>query len=80
MNPRVTSVMALDDYKLELTFDNGKVGIFSVQPYLDFPVYQPLKQASLFRQAKIVFGTVAWSSDIDMSPDNLYLECKMFNE
>jgi len=78
MNPRVKSVKALDDYELELEFDNGESGIFSVRPYLKYPVYRALEDKALFREAKIVFGAVAWNSDIDMSPDNLYLECKMF--
>jgi hypothetical protein len=78
MNPRVVKVLALNDYELELLFDNGERGMFSMQPYLDYPVYRPLRDKELFSKAKIVFGSVAWSSDIDMSPDNLYLECRMF--
>ncbi len=78
MNPRVASVRPLDNYQLELEFDNGESGIFSVEPYLKYPVFRPLEDEAMFRKAKIVFGTVAWNSDIDMSSDNLYLDCKMF--
>ncbi len=77
MNPRVKSVKVLDDYELELVFNNGEVGHFSMKPYLDYPVFQPLKDYSLFTQAKATMGFVAWNDDIDMSPDTLYLESKI---
>ena len=77
MNPRVKSVKATDDYQLELGFDNGETGVFSMQPYLQYPVYQPLMDLSLFRNAHVTMGFVSWNDDIDMSPDTLYLECKI---
>jgi len=77
MNPKVKSVKVLDDYILELEFDNGEKGHFSMEPYLKYPVYFPLKDYQLFRTAKATMGFVSWNEDIDMSPDNLYLECTM---
>jgi len=77
MPPRVKSVKANDDYQLELEFDNGETGIFSMLPYLHYPVYQPLKKISLFRKARVTMGFVSWSDEIDMSPDTLYLESKI---
>ena len=71
------SVKANDDYHLELEFDNGETGIFSMLPYLHYPVYQPLKKISLFRKARVTMGFVSWSDEIDMSPDTLYLESKI---
>jgi hypothetical protein len=76
MNPRVRSVKVLEDYMLELEFDNGETGHFSMKPYLAYPVYQPLKDYSLFRQAKATMGFVSWNEDIDMSPDTLYIDSK----
>ena len=77
MNPRIKSVIALSDYTLELEFDNGEKGHFSMQPYLDYPVYKPLKDYSLFKKAKATMGFVSWTDDIDMSPDTLYLDSKI---
>ncbi|MCF8449117.1 MAG: DUF2442 domain-containing protein [Taibaiella sp.] len=77
MNPRVVSVKVLADYVLDLTFENGEKGHFSMKPYLDFPVYNALKDYALFEKARVTFGFISWSDDIDMSPDNLYLETKM---
>ncbi len=80
MNPRVQSVKVLKDYKLELEFSNGEKGIFSMQPYLDYPVFLPLKDYALFSTAKATMGFVSWNDDIDMSPDTLYLDCKIIGE
>jgi Protein of unknown function (DUF2442) len=76
MNPRVKSVTVLDNYELSLLFDNNEQGIFSMQPYLKYPVFQPLRNYSLFKTARAVMGFVSWNEDIDMSPDTLYLESK----
>lgn len=77
MNPRVKTVKVLEDYMLELTFDNGEHGVFSMKPYLEYPVYRPLKNYELFKKAQAVFGFVSWGGEIDMSPDNLYLESRI---
>ena len=74
MNPPVISVKAQENYSLALEFENGEKGTFSMLPYLQYPVYAPLKDVELFRKAHVVFGFVSWTDDIDMSPDNLYLE------
>lgn len=76
MNPRAISVTALEGYELEIQFENGEMGIFSMEPYLNLPVYQPLKNLALFKKAKATFGFISWTNDIDMSPDTLYLESK----
>lgn len=77
MNPRVKSVEASDNYTLELEFDNGERGIFDMQPYLQFPVFQPLKDKSFFKKAHATMGFVSWDDEIDMSPDTLYLDSKI---
>lgn len=42
-------------------------------PYLDYPAYRVLKQTGKFALAHVANGTVAWTDEIDMSPDTLYL-------
>jgi Protein of unknown function (DUF2442) len=77
MNPRVKNVEAVADYLLELEFDNGEKGVFDMTPYLRYPVFQPLKDVSLFNKAHVTMGFVSWNDEIDMSPDTLYLDCKI---
>ena len=77
MHPRVKAVKALDNYILEIEFENGERGNFSVLPYLDYPVYQVLKDPIFFKRAKASMGLVSWDGEIDIDPDRLYLESSM---
>ncbi|MBI1919981.1 MAG: DUF2442 domain-containing protein [Geobacter sp.] len=80
MNPYVTDVRTLDDYLLELHFENGEVRIFDVKPYLGKGVFAKLLQKSLFRTVRVVAGSVEWSGGIDLSYDTLYLESRPVKE
>lgn len=72
MNPRVTKVIPQDDYSLLLEFTNGEVKKYEVRPLLTRGIFQRLQDLSLFRQARVVLGTVEWPGDIDICPDTLY--------
>jgi len=74
MNPRVQSVQAKDDITLELTFTNGEVRLFDVKPFLNKGIFQSLSDPSIFRSAKVTFGSIEWPGKIDLCPDTLYLE------
>lgn len=76
MNPRVVKARAEKDGVLLLTFSNGEERQFSVLPYLDYPVYQPLKNQGVFEAVSVFNGTVCWGAngEIDFDPDTLYLE------
>lgn len=76
MNPRITSVTPLEDFRLELTFANNEVKEFDMKPYLSYPIYTELNDTSFFKKAKVMLGTVVWNDEIDMSPDTLYLDSK----
>ena len=43
MNPRVIEVKPLPDYRLEITFSNGEVGLYDCRDLLDFGVFQELR-------------------------------------
>jgi len=74
MNPRVIAVRPREDYKLEITFSNGEVGVFDCRPYLDFGVFSELKNPDYFRQVRVLQGTVIWPHEQDICPDTLYVE------
>ena len=70
---RVTSVKALDGYKLEVTFSDGVRGIVSMEARLFGPIFEPLKDTELFNQASVDdFGAVTWPNGADLAPDALY--------
>lgn len=74
MNPRVKSVSALDDYELEVSFDNGESRRFDVKPYLDRGIFVRLRDHAVFRAARVVAGSVEWPTGLDLSYDTLYIE------
>jgi Protein of unknown function (DUF2442) len=76
MNPRVKEVQVTNDYVLDLVFTNQEKKQFDVKPYLNFGMFTELKDYSIFRTAKVEFGTVSWSNGLDICPDTLYIESK----
>lgn len=72
----VKEVRTLDEYKLLLTFENGEVRLFDMNPYLDKGIFKELKDVSLFKSARVSFDTVEWKNEADMDPETLY-ECSI---
>jgi hypothetical protein len=72
MFPDVIAVEPLPDYYLLITFEHGEKKYFDMKPYLHATVFQPLKNVSFFNLARVDYGTVVWSNDIDIAPETLY--------
>jgi hypothetical protein len=68
----VIAVKPLDDYKMEIVFENNEKKIFDVSPYLELGVFAKLKDKKLFAQVKISYDTVEWPEGIDLDPEVLY--------
>lgn len=71
---RVTDAKALEPYKVLLTFTNGEQRIFDASPYLDFGVFNALKDPAFFARVRPCMGTITWPNEIDLCPDTLYQE------
>ena len=69
---KVIKVKVLEDYKLELTFDNNVVKIKDMKPHLKTGVFKALRKKEVFNSVKLNFGTISWDGDIDMCADYLY--------
>jgi uncharacterized protein DUF2442 len=59
---------------LDLKFSDGSVKRFDMKPYLDYEVFQELKNLDYFKQVSVAFGTVNWPHDQDIAPETLFLE------
>ena len=64
----------MDDLHLLLLFANGEQRLFDISAYLDTGVFRGLRDAAIFRAARVVAGSVEWPGEIDLSYDTLYLE------
>jgi hypothetical protein len=69
----VKSVEPQDNYMLLLTFENNEKRLFDMKPYLDFgPIFNELKDTSLFRSVRVAFQSVEWANHADLDPEILY--------
>lgn len=67
----------VDEYKIELTFDNGRKGVVDFRDYAEkggvfarFADIEYFKQFSLNRE----LGVLTWPDDVDIAPETLYHE------
>lgn len=73
---KIIAVKANDDHSLDLKFSDGKAKRFEVTPYLEFGIFQELKDLNYFKRVRLALNTIQWPNDQDFSPDTLYLEGK----
>lgn len=71
----VTGVRALADFQLELSFQDGKRGVFDMKPYLGKGVFKELESPGYFSLVTIENGTASWPNGADMAPERLYTDC-----
>jgi len=74
---RVTSVIALPDARLQVTFVDGTAGevhmkSFLSNPNVDGTIFEPLRDPAIFVQAQVVLGAVQWPNGADLAPDAMY--------
>jgi hypothetical protein len=74
---RVTSVEALDNSRLRVTFVDGTFGevrmqTFLASPAVDGTVFEPLRDPAEFAKARIEMGAVQWPNGADLAPDAMY--------
>jgi hypothetical protein len=80
MNPYVASVRPIDNYRLDIVFENGERRIFDVKPYLFRGIFVRLQNRPTFEAARVVAGSVEWPGGLDLSYDTLYLESQPMAE
>ena len=69
---KIIKVKVLEDYNLELTFDNNVVKIKDMKPHLNEGVFKTLRDKEIFNTVRVAFGTISWNDDIDLCADYLY--------
>lgn len=73
----VVSAVYKGDYRIEVTFEDGKKGIVDFTKYLDKGgVLERLKDKEFFSQFEVnqELGTLSWQNEIDVAPETLYAE------
>ena len=76
MYPSVKEVVAGADHVLSIVFENGEHGILDMKEYLDFGVFQLIKDHDAFKRVRVVFDTIEWDCGVDLDPEFVYAKCK----
>jgi len=76
MYPSVKNVFVGEDFVLFIDFDNGEQGKLDMKPFLDFGVFQRLKDYNAFKRVRVAFDTIEWDSGVDLDPEFVYAKCQ----
>ena len=76
----IKSLQPNDEYELLLEFENGNKKLFNLKPYLLLPVFQILKDKSVFKKVTNHKYFIEWQPhEIDLSADTLWHESTFIN-
>lgn len=73
----VVSAVYKGDYRIEVTFEDGKKGVVDFTKYLEKGgVFERLKDKDFFSRFEVneELGTLSWQNEIDVAPETLYAE------
>lgn len=72
MKPKAIDVKVLENYQLEILFDNNQIKIFNVKPYFKFKIFKELEDINKFNKVKVSGLSIEWDNGADICPDELY--------
>ena len=72
LRPTAVSVIPMDDYFLQIEFDNGEQKRFDVKPYIKGNWYGELADLNYFKSVAPNGFSIEWANGQDLCPDDLY--------
>jgi Protein of unknown function (DUF2442) len=72
----ITNARYLEDYKVEVSFNDGRKGIADLADALKGSMFEPLKNKSLFSRLVVdkELDTIVWSNGADLAPEYIYFQ------
>ena len=70
----VKTVKPLPNFRIYVEIEDGRKGIFDMNPYLDRGVFRELRDVHYFNRVGILFGAVTWPNEQDIAPETLLSE------
>jgi hypothetical protein len=74
--PAVVRADYVGEYRIRLVFNDGLESTVDFSPWLDGPVFDPLKDPGYFRSFFVEGGTVTWPNGADVAPETLYEQAR----
>ena len=68
----ITKAEYINDFKLNIQFNNNENGIIDLENNLDKKIFEPLKDKTFFKNFKLNNWTIEWENGADFSPEFLY--------
>jgi hypothetical protein len=59
-------------FRIHLVFQDDVESTIDFEPWLEGPVFEPLKDPNYFKRFFIDGGTVVWPNGADIAPETLY--------
>jgi hypothetical protein len=76
MYPAVVKVVPDKNFTLSIVFDDGREGTLDMKPYLDFGVFQRIRNYADFSRVRVSFDAVEWDCGVDLDPEFVYAKCQ----
>ncbi len=72
----VTSAKHIEEYKVEVSFNNGSKGIADLSDALNGSVFESLKNIDKFSTFKVdtELETIVWPNGADLAPEYIYFQ------
>ena len=79
MRPKAINVKVLNNYNIEITFDNMEKRVLDITPYFKFKIFEQLKENDNFQKVKIAGLSIEWENGADKCLNELYENSKKIN-
>ena len=70
--PAVTGAEHRGGYRIHVQFNDKTAKTIDFGPWLEGPMFEPLKDLDYFRKFFLDGGTIAWPNGADIAPETLY--------
>ncbi len=70
--PGVVQAKYVQDYVLDITFNDGTQKRVDISQWFKGPVFEPLRKKAYFKRFFVEAATVAWPNGVDIAPESLY--------
>ena len=68
----VTDGKYVENYVLELSFNNGAIKKINLENELEGEIFEPLENKTFFKDFFISHNTIEWKNGADFAPEFLY--------
>lgn len=70
---KIDSVKAIDNYRIQVSFDNGVEKLCDISPFLEKGDFRELRDKKMFCTVRSIKWGIEWDNGLDLSADTLDL-------